>query len=230
MWDLSECWHVAAGGEDVDSRRHHLCHAVAATPRDVGLQHPGSPHRQPEVHGPLVPHVRQDLHLHQQAKYEYDIINMLTVLSSFQCNKSDAVQCDVHQIQTGVHSHFVLQISRLARVQDRNNIQQSFCLSCYAKEMFFKNWDDWEQKKKNSSQQILHREEQLWRWEVWGRCHCLLPIWMRHRPQEGDGEARLTNTNQRSESPPACPVPSPSALCRWQWITWRGSSDRSGKS
>ena len=39
---------------------------MAAPPWDAGLQHRGRHQQLAQVHGPLVPHVRQDLHLHQQ--------------------------------------------------------------------------------------------------------------------------------------------------------------------
>ena len=41
---------------------------MAAPPWDAGLQHGGRHQQLAQVHGPLVPHVRQDLHLHQQVE------------------------------------------------------------------------------------------------------------------------------------------------------------------
>ena len=41
---------------------------MAAPPWDAGLQHRGRHQQLAQVHGPLVPHVCQDLHLHQQVE------------------------------------------------------------------------------------------------------------------------------------------------------------------
>ena len=53
-----------AGGEDADRGGDHLRAAVAAPPRPPRLQHRGLPQPDPPADGPLVPHVRQNLHLH----------------------------------------------------------------------------------------------------------------------------------------------------------------------
>ena len=54
------------GGEDAGGGRRHLRYAVAAVPRDARLQQFRHHVLQSQFHGPLVPHVRKNLRLHQQ--------------------------------------------------------------------------------------------------------------------------------------------------------------------
>ena len=58
----------ALGGEDVDNSGGHIRYSLAAPPWDVGLQHRGRHQQLAQVHGPLVPHVFKNLHLHKQVK------------------------------------------------------------------------------------------------------------------------------------------------------------------
>ena len=51
-----------SGRENVGLRRLHLCHALGPVPRHARLQHV---QRRKPIHGPLVPHVCEDLHLHE---------------------------------------------------------------------------------------------------------------------------------------------------------------------
>ena len=64
----------ALGGEDVDNSGGHIRYSMVAPPRDVGLQHRGRHQQLAQVHGPLVPHVRQDMHLYQQVERKKKII------------------------------------------------------------------------------------------------------------------------------------------------------------
>ena len=63
-----------AGGEDADRRGDYIRDAVAAPPRHARLQHRGRPRPVGGLHGSLVPHVRQNLHLHQQVGSKQNMV------------------------------------------------------------------------------------------------------------------------------------------------------------
>ena len=65
-----------AGAQDADRGGDHLRAAVAAPPRPPRLQHRGLPQPDPPADGPLVPYVRQDMHLHQQVSQCFAFIFM----------------------------------------------------------------------------------------------------------------------------------------------------------
>ena len=56
---------------------------MVAPPWHVGVQHGGCPQQPAQVHGPLVPHVCQNLHLHQQVLREINQSNYIMFLNIF---------------------------------------------------------------------------------------------------------------------------------------------------
>lgn len=58
------CYFLLAGCQDADHSCGHICHSLAPSQRTPGLQHTGRLLSLPDIHGPLVPHVRQNLYLH----------------------------------------------------------------------------------------------------------------------------------------------------------------------
>ena len=57
--------HILSGGENACLRGVHLCDVVGSLPRPNGVQHVRTHVQDRPVYGPVVSHVRQNLHLHQ---------------------------------------------------------------------------------------------------------------------------------------------------------------------
>ena len=75
---------------------------MVAPPWHVGVQHCGRHQQLAQVHGPLVPHVLQDLHLYQQVGGEG--VHPVKILI-FQCYQPYPVQCNLFKIPSVIPAY-----------------------------------------------------------------------------------------------------------------------------
>ena len=65
---------LISGGENACLRGLHLCDVVGSLPRPNGVQHVRTDVQDRPVYGPMVSHVRQNLHLHQQVRSKQHMV------------------------------------------------------------------------------------------------------------------------------------------------------------